>query len=76
MDTADRFCYVFDEVNGNLQAEPFAWIQYTHFKKYIQENLHTKTQCDSLECLFPSCQRTEHYYHPEISHKRAHSDGS
>ena len=41
--TNDGYCYVWDETNGNLASNSFAWLQYSHFKRFLEENPHVKT---------------------------------
>ena len=38
LNTMQGYCYTWDETEGNLSSEVFAYIQYTHFKKIIQLN--------------------------------------
>ena len=38
MNNKQGYCYYWDEVNGNLSSDTFAWLQYSHFKKIISDN--------------------------------------
>jgi len=40
--THEGYCYVWDECNGDVSSNMFAWLQYTHFKRYIQEHPDVK----------------------------------
>ena len=42
LDTAEGYCYVWDEVNGGLSSNVFAWLQYQHFKKYLENHNEVK----------------------------------
>ena len=43
LNTHDGFCYVWDEMNGGLTNEVFAWFYFTHFKEYLLENPTVET---------------------------------
>ena len=43
LDTAEGYCYVWDEVNGGLSSNVFAWLQYQHFKKYLENHNEVNT---------------------------------
>ena len=45
LNTHDGFCYVhvWDEMNGGLTSDVFAWLYFTHFKEYLQENPTVET---------------------------------
>ncbi|KAK3758232.1 hypothetical protein RRG08_061079 [Elysia crispata] len=36
--TKEGFCYTWDECNGNLSSEMFAYIHYIHFENYVKAN--------------------------------------
>ena len=38
LDTKEGFCYTWDECNGNLSSEMFAYIHYIHFENYVKAN--------------------------------------
>lgn len=42
LDTKAGFCYCWDECNGNLSGETFAWLQYQHFKEFLDANRQVK----------------------------------
>lgn len=41
--TREGFCYFWDETEGELKAENFASIQYSHFKTILSSNSNIKT---------------------------------
>ena len=36
LDNKEGYCYCWDECNGTLSSESFAWLQYNHFKTYLK----------------------------------------
>jgi hypothetical protein len=42
LEDASAFCYVWDETDGGLKADVFAWLQYHHFKKFLESHPHIR----------------------------------
>jgi hypothetical protein len=42
LQTHEGFCYLWDESEGDLSSETFAWIQYHHFASYLTKNRSIK----------------------------------
>ena len=42
LENKDGFCYAWDECNGDLSSERFAWLQYHHFNKFLEKNTYIK----------------------------------
>lgn len=38
LDTHEGYCYAWDECNGDLSSDMFAWLQYQHFKEFLEKN--------------------------------------
>ena len=36
--TRDGYCYVWDETSGTLSSDVFAWLQFDHFRAYLEAN--------------------------------------
>ena len=36
------YCYAWDEVNADLSCETFAWLQFYHFRKFLEEHSDIK----------------------------------
>ena len=41
--TQEGFCYVWDETQGDLNSDTFAYLHYTHFHKYLESHPEVKT---------------------------------
>ncbi|KAK3797033.1 hypothetical protein RRG08_001473 [Elysia crispata] len=55
--TKEGFCYTWDECNGNLSSEMFAYIHYIHFENYAKANPGKKTLHHLERKLLPSKQK-------------------
>ena len=42
-DTKEGHCFPWSEVDGDLSADVFAYLQYNHFKAYLAKHSHIKT---------------------------------
>ena len=38
LDTQEGYCYAWDECNGGFYSDIFAWLQYSNFKKLLNDN--------------------------------------
>ena len=42
MKTKKGYCYVWEEVQGDLSSEVFAFLQYSHFERFLKDNQAVK----------------------------------
>ena len=42
MKTKNGYCYVLEEVQGDLSSEVFAFLQYSHFERFLKDNQAVK----------------------------------